>query len=484
MVTIDGNVSTLPPLSLKKNKEKDMKRVMTLAFSCLLSLTMFAQQRGDVMEQSDGYVWPTDQKVLDKLGKWQDLKFGVLFHWGLYSVPGMVESWAICDEGWITRDTTQTYQQYKDWYWGLAKKFNPTKFDPTQWARVTKDAGMKYMIFTTKHHDGFCMFNSKYDDFSIANYAFKQNPKRDVLKYVLQAFRDQEFMLGTYFSKPDWHSQDYWWDVYPTKRGRNVNYDIKKWPWRWNRYKQFVYNQMCEITDPRRYGNVDILWLDGGWVCKENNQDIDMPRIAEGVRRNQPGLLIVDRTIGGPYENYQTPEQTIPAKQLSHPWESCITLTNDWGWVPRPTWKSPEKVISTLMEVVAKGGNMVLGVGPTPEGLIQQEAVTRLQAIGKWMRANGKAIYGTVTTKNYHSGDVWFTASKDGKTIFALYPSGAGKPAPQAIKWTGNLPKGKVVLVANGRKLKTSVKGDAVTVTLPAGTVKAGEPFALEMRVR
>ena len=114
MVTIDGNVSALPPLSLKKNKKKDMKRVMTLAFSCLLSLTMFAQQRGDVMEQSDGYVWPTDQKVLDKLGKWQDLKFGVLFHWGLYSVPGMVESWAICDEGWITRDTTQTYQQYKE----------------------------------------------------------------------------------------------------------------------------------------------------------------------------------------------------------------------------------------------------------------------------------------------------------------------------------------------------------------------------------
>lgn len=256
------------------------------------------------MQQNDGYVWPTEQKVLNKLGKWQDLKFGVLFHWGLYSVPGIVESWSICDEDWITRDTTKTYQQYKDWYWGLAKQFNPTKFDPTQWARVMKDAGMKYMIFTTKHHDGFCMFDSRYDDFSIAHYAFKDNPRRDVLKYVLQAFRDQGFMLGTYFSKPDWHSQDYWWDVYPTKRGRNVNYDIKKWPWRWNRYKQFVYNQMCEITDPQRYGNVDILWLDGGWVCKENNQDIDMPHIAEGVRRNQPGLLIVDRTIGGPYENY------------------------------------------------------------------------------------------------------------------------------------------------------------------------------------
>lgn len=153
----------------------------------LLSLSPLSQQqRGDVMQQNDGYVWPTEQNVLNKLGKWQDLKFGVLFHWGLYSVPGIVESWSICDEDWITRDTTQTYQQYKDWYWGLARQFNPSRFDPTQWARVMKDAGMKYMIFTTKHHDGFCMFDSRYDDFSIAHYAFKDNPRRDVLKYVPQ----------------------------------------------------------------------------------------------------------------------------------------------------------------------------------------------------------------------------------------------------------------------------------------------------------
>ncbi len=445
-----------------------------------LSLSPLSQQqRGDVMQQNDGYVWPTEQHVLNKLSKWQDLKFGVLLHWGLYSVPGIVESWSICDEDWITRDTTQTYQQYKDWYWGLAKQLNPTRFDPTQWARVMKDAGMKYMIFTTKHHDGFCMFDSKYDDFSIARYAFKDNPKRDVLKSVLQAFRDQGFMLGTYFSKPDWHSQDYWWDVYPTKRGRNVNYDIKKWPWRWNRYKQFVYNQMCEITDPQRYGNVDILWLDGGWVCKENNQNIDMPHIAEGVRRNQPGLLIVDRTIGGPYENYQTPERTVPEKQIPHPWESCIPLSDDWGWVSRPHWKTPEKVISTLMEVVAKGGNLVLGVGPTPEGLIQPEAVVRLEAIGRWLRANGLAIYNTVPTKNYHSGSLWFTASKDGRTLYALYPSQPGNDAPQMLSWSGNVPKGKVVLIGKDLKLKTSVQGENVTVTLPQGSVKAGEPFAL-----
>ena len=121
----------------------------------------------------------------------------------------------------------------------------------------------------------------------------------------------------------------------------------------------------------------------------------------------------------------------MPERQIQHPWESCIPLSDDWGWVPRPHWKTPEKVISTLMEIVAKGGNLVLGVGPTPEGLIQPEAVTRLEAIGRWMRANGQAIYNTVTTKNYHSGSLWFTASKDGKPLYALYPSQPGNAAPQ-----------------------------------------------------
>ena len=262
-------------------------RKTILAITAAIMFSANAMAQGDVYERSKIYEWPTDKQVVEKLHQWQDLKFGVLFHWGLYAVPGIVESWSICDEDWITRDTTMTYQQYKDWYWGQADKFNPTEFNPEQWASVMSDAGMKYMIFTTKHHDGFCMFDSKYTDFSIAHHAFKDNPRRDVLKYVNEAFRKKNFMIGTYFSKPDWHSQDYWWDVYPTKRGRNVNYDVKKWPWRWNAYKEFTYNQMNEILS--RYGKVDILWMDGGWVCKENNQDIDMPHIAEMARRNQPG---------------------------------------------------------------------------------------------------------------------------------------------------------------------------------------------------
>ncbi|HEY9542409.1 alpha-L-fucosidase [Prevotella sp.] len=451
-----------------------MKKIIISLMALATTLSVMAQ--GDVYERSKAYEWPTDVKVVEKLKNWQDQKFGVLMHWGVYSVPGMVESWAICDEDWVTRDTTMTYQQYKDWYWGLADKFNPVKFNPDQWADVMKAAGMKYMIFTTKHHDGFCLFDSKYTDYTVARHAFKDHPKRDVLKYVLQSFRQKGFMIGEYFSKPDWHSQDYWWDVYPTKRGRNVNYDIKKWPHRWQAFKNYTYNQMEELLS--RYGSVDIFWLDGGWVCKENNQDIDLPRIATMARKHQPGLIIVDRTIHGPYENYQTPERTVPETQLNHPWESCIPLTNDWGWVPRPTWKSPTKVLNTLAEVVAKGGNLVLGVGPTPEGLIEPEAVKRLTVIGNWLKANGRAIYNTTTTPHYNDGRIWFTASKDGRKLYAIYAPADDEALPATLSWTGNKARG-VRLLSTGQKLKTRRQGNLTTVTLPRGL--RNEPVALEL---
>jgi alpha-L-fucosidase len=217
-----------------------------------------------------------------------------------------------------------------------------------------------------------------------------------------------------------------------------------------------------------RYGKVDILWLDGGWVAKENRgQDLDMPEVARIARKNQPGIIIVDRTIHGPYENYQTPERTIPETQLDFPWESCIPLSDDWGWVPRPRFKSPEKVIGTLIEIVAKGGNLVLGVGPTPEGLIEPESVKRLNAIGAWLKLNGKAIYNTTITPYYNEGNVWFTKAKDGSRYYAIYRLNDGEKLPTSITWSQNLPKKAIRLVSNGKRVKYKLQGNQVTVYLP-----------------
>ena len=451
--------------------------ILTAAVAALSVLPMGMSAQGNIHERSTEYEWPADEQVVENLKQWQDLKFGVLLHWGLYAVPGIVESWSICDEDWITRDSTCTYQQYMDWYFGLAEEFRPTKFDATQWASACADAGMRYMIFTTKHHDGFCMWDTHETNFSIARHAFKDDARRDVLRHVLDAFREKNFTVGTYFSKPDWHSQLYWWDTYG-KKGRNVNYPIKQHPQRWQQFVKYTHRQIEELMS--NYGKVDILWLDGGWVTKENRgQDIDMPGMAAMARSHQPGLIIVDRTIHGPYENYQTPERTVPEEQLAFPWESCIPLSDDWGFVNHPRWKSPQRVINTLVEIVAKGGNMVLGVGPTPEGLIQPEAVSRLKEIGQWLKKYGRAIYGTTITPRYHDGNIWFTAAKDGKSLFAIYQLNEDETVPAQLTWTGNLPAKGVRLLSTGKKLKTKVMGDRVTVTLPKGMPR--ESFALEI---
>ena len=435
------------------------------------------EQNSFVHEQSKAsdYVWPTDPEVLAKIDKWQDQKFGVLFHWGIYSVPGIVESWSICSEDWITRNMDND-EAYKNWYWGLKDKFNPTKFNPEQWADVMEDAGMKYMIFTTKHHDGFCMFDSKYSDFSIAKGPFKDNPRKDVARYVFDAFRNKGFMMGCYFSKPDWHCQWFWNPYYATPN-RRINYKKEQHPDWWKNYQDFTENQLNELMT--NYGHFDILWLDGGWITGE---EIRLDNVLEKARKRYPGLISVDRTIRGKNENYQTPERGVPATQLDYPWESCITLSNDWGWVPNAPFKSPQKVIGTLAEITAKGGCLLLGVGPTPEGEIEPAVVERLHAIGEWLRANGKAIYNTRTTPNYHCGNMWFTADKDGRTLYAIYALPDGETLPATLEWTGNEPVGKVKLLKGNKTLKCVKKDGKVQVTLPKGI--ANEPVALQFTIK
>ncbi|MBE6223387.1 MAG: alpha-L-fucosidase [Bacteroidales bacterium] len=452
---------------------KSLLLIITLS---LFALAASAQDNSFVHEQSDGYEWPTDPAVLEKLDAWQDLKFGVLMHWGLYSVPGIVESWSICNEDWITRPEGSTYEGYKQWYWGLSKEFNPVDFNPEQWAQVFKDAGMKYMIFTTKHHDGFCLFDSEYTDFSIAKAGpFAGNPRADAARYVFDAFRNEDFWIGAYFSKPDWHCEWFWNPYYATPR-RGINYNVKQHPDWWQNYVDFTQNQLREITGGR-YGQLDILWLDGGWITGDQ---VGLNEVLVDARRVSPGLISVDRTIQGPNENYQTPERSIPDRQIAHPWESCITLSNDWGWVPNAPYKSARRVIGILSEIVAKGGCFVLGVGPTPTGIIEGPAVAILEVIGDWMGRCGEAIYNTRITSNYNCGKTWFNASKDGKTLYAVYALEDGEELPAEITWTGNLPKGgKVTILNNGKKVKATVKGDQVTVKLPAKGLKQ-EPIALK----
>lgn len=443
--------------------------VMTVAFSA------FAQ------DYASYYVAPKEPEVKAKLEQWKDLKFGMIIHWGLYAVPGIVESWSICseDEDWIPRDSTIPYDDYKQWYWNLSKEFNPVDFNPDQWASVARDAGMKYVVFTTKHHDGFALFDTKYSDFSIAKGPFAKNPKADALKYVFEAFRKQNMMIGAYFSKPDWHSQDYWWSRYATPN-RHVNYKIDQHPQRWGNFKQFVYNQIGEITS--RYGQVDILWLDGGWV-RPPEEDINMDVVAKIARQNQPGILIVDRTVGGIYENYQTPEKQIPDKQLANPWETCVPLSKDWGYIPNAKFKSANEVIGMMMEIVAKGGSLLLGVGPTPQGLIEPEVVKILGEIGSWMKANGEAIYNTRTLSDYQADNLWFTTSKDGKYVYALCPGlSGGKPNPS---WRGHLPaKGtKIQLLGSRSPVFYKVENGQVNLRLPYELSETGRPFVLKIEV-
>ena len=449
--------------------------MLGLALSAGFTTQMQAQEAQSFVHQqsnTEDYIWPTDPQVLTKLKHWQDQKFGVLMHWGLYSVPGIVESWSICSEDWIVRERKPTYEEDKAWYWSQKDSLNPVNFDPSKWADVMKKAGMKYMIFTTKHHDGFCMFDTKYTDFSIAHGPFGKDPRHNIAKEVFNAYRNKGFMIGCYFSKPDWHSKWFWNPYYATPN-RRINYKKQQHPDWWQNYRKFTQNQLNELTTD--YGNIDILWLDGGWITGD---EIGLDTILVDARKRNPGMISVDRTIRGKNENYQTPEQGIPAKQLDIPWESCITLSHAWGWTPNAKFKSPNKVIGILSEIVAKGGCLALGVGPKADGTLQPEVVKNLLQIGNWLNKNGQAIYSTVNAAHYNDGKVWFTADKNGKTLYAIYALEDGEKTPKTITWTENKPKGKLVLLQNGKSVKYTVKGNQVTVTLPSGL--KNEPLAFK----
>lgn len=482
----------------------------TLNRYLLLSLGLIGYHNANaqVHEISKKYQAPTDVAVKAKLSQWQDLKFGLFMHWGTYSQWGVVESWSICpeDEGWTQRKGPYSadYNQYKQAYENLQKSFNPQKFNPEKWVKAAKDAGMKYMVFTTKHHDGFSMFDTKQTDYKITDQKtpFSTNPRANITKEIFNAFRKENFMIGAYFSKPDWHSPYYWWPYFPPK-DRNVNYDPAKYPQQWNKFKDFTYNQIQELMTG--YGSVDILWLDGGWVRPKNtidttidwqrgikfNQDIDMPKIAGMARQHQPGLIVVDRTVSGQFENYTTPEQEVPATPLSYPWESCITMGNSWSYVPGDHYKSVRDIVQLLVKIVSRGGNLLMNIGPGPDGDWDQEAYKRLTGIGAWIKINGEGIYNSKAIAPYSENNVFYTRSKDNKVVYAFVLSNSNEDVklPASLQFNLSGVKGlkKVTLLGSGQKIKWKEQAGFVTVSIPAALqsnnkLKQAATFKLEYK--
>lgn len=460
------------------------KKTKTLFFSSLLISSTFFSQAHNV---SEGYQKPTDPLVIQNLENWQDLKFGLFMHWGTYSQWGIVESWSLCpeDESWTQRklEHGKSYNEYVENYENLQETFNPTQFNPQKWADATKKAGMKYVVFTTKHHDGFAMFDTQQSDYKITSSKtpFSKNPKADVTKEIFNTFRNDGFKIGAYFSKPDWHSNDYWWSYFPPK-DRNVNYDPKKYPERWNSFKNFTFNQLNEITS--NYGKVDILWLDGGWVRPFHTidqsvewqrtikveQDIDMDKIGTMVRKNQPGIIVVDRTVPGKWENYVTPEQAVPEKPLTIPWESCITMGDSFSYVPNDNYKSSQKIIETLVKIISRGGNYLMNIAPGPNGDYDAIVYERLKEISAWMAKNQSAVFATRTVAPYHDGNFYYTQSKDGKTVNIFHldekvdyqsPSIVSFAIPENFK-----PRSLKVLGLNN-KIQWKKTGNSIELVLP-----------------
>ena len=295
---------------------------------------------------------------------------------------------------------------------------------------------MRYVTFTTKHHDGFCMFDTATTDYRITHpdCPFHADPRANVVRGVFEAFRRQGLAISCYFSKSDWHSPHYWSPDFPVV-DRNPNYDTAKHPERWRGFVEFVHRQVEELMTG--YGKIDVLWLDGGQV-RPPHQDIDMARLAAMARRHQPGLIIADRTVGGDYEDIVTPEQEIPAAPLGVPWESCLTLGHGWKYIPNDPYRPARKVVHMLAETAAKGGNLLLGVGPDPTGVIPAAAAARLREVGAWLKVNGEAIYGTRPVPPYQSGAVRFTAK--GPHTYAIVLRQEGEPPAATVALPGIRP--------------------------------------------
>lgn len=371
-----------------------------------------------------------DRNEYNKRMEWyKDARFGMFIHWGLYSIPARGE--------WIRsyeRITKEDYMQYFD-------EFNPTDYDPRAWARAAKEAGMKYVVLTAKHHDGFCLFDSKYTDFKSTN----TKCGRDLVAEYVEAVRAEGLKVGLYFTLIDWYHEDYphYSDrIHPMRENPDYKDDNRHF----ENYVEYMHNQIREICT--NYGKIDLMWFDFSYDDMEGEK-WQATKLINMVRELQPGVIIDNRlevnSEGSsslakcdpkPYHgDFVTPEQMIPPNGIQDVegndmvWEACVTMNNNWGYHATDCFFKPASMlIKKLVECVSKGGNMILNVGPDAKGRIPDESMKILRDIGTWMKKNGDSIYGCGKA-GIDKPEFGRVTGKDKRLYFHVYENAIG-PLP------------------------------------------------------
>jgi alpha-L-fucosidase len=312
---------------------------------------------------------------------WREAKFGMFIHWGLYSVLGR-EAWAMGDEDIPLPE-----------YEALTKQFQPPPNVARNWARLAREAGMRYMVMTAKHHEGFCLFDSKLTDYSAA----KRGPGRDLVREYVEAARAENLRVGVYYSLMDWHHPD--WRVALTD------------PQAHERFVDYTHGQLRELMT--NYGKIDILWYDMPVPLSADEwRSLEMNRM---VYQLQPDILINNRNkLPG---DFSTSEQNTQAG--AGDWESCMTINDSWAYLAGDNnWKSPRQLLQNLVECARDGGNYLLDIGPRADGSVPEPSVTRLKTIGSWLQKNGEAVYATQKCRFPHAGIGTFT--RRGNTLYVV----------------------------------------------------------------
>jgi alpha-L-fucosidase len=310
-------------------------------------------------------------------------RFGMFIHWGLSSVRGWELSWPMVGGNFALPHCQSV--AIADYY-ASAESFDPTGYDPREWARLARRLGMQYAVLTTKHHDGFALFDTKLSGFSAMHAPYG----KDIVRAWADAFRAEGLRLGVYFSLSDWHHPDYppFTEAFKPYNFANLPQPT---PEQWARYLDVLFGQVRELLT--NYGRIDVLWFDGQWerIPAERWKPDQLRALIKSL---QPEILINDRLPE--CGDFDTPEQFIPPRPLARPWETCMTINESWGYNPSDThYKSPRQLVHALCEVAGKGGNLLLNVGPMGDGRLPAEQLERLEAVAGWMAAHGESIVGT-----------------------------------------------------------------------------------------